>query len=77
MDGKWSAGNLDIPPFYSDIDNSKGSMREWRYQVPRNFLAEKATDPLPNPVASFGGEGEKDALQLPGKCLWMNRTILA
>jgi hypothetical protein len=32
----------------------------------RDFLAEKATDPLLNPVASFGGEGEKDALQLPG-----------
>jgi len=37
-------------------------------------LAEKATKPLPNPVASFGGEGEKDALQLPGKCLWMIRA---
>ena len=41
-----------------------------------DLLAEKATKLLPNPVASFGGEGEKDALQLsgffgdvPGHCL--------
>ena len=32
-----------------------------------DFAAEKATDPLLNPVASFGGEGEKDALSTPGR----------
>ena len=46
----------------------KDSMREWRCQVSRDLTAEKATEPLLNPVASFGGDGEKDALQLSGKC---------
>jgi len=39
------------------------NLRGWRYQVFRDFLAEKATDPLLCPVASFRGKGEKDALQ--------------
>ena len=37
-----------------------------------DFLAEKAPVILPNPVASFGGKGEKDALQLSGECLVMD-----
>jgi len=39
---------------------------------PCGFLAEKAPDTLLNPVASFSGEGEKDALQLLEKCPEMN-----
>jgi len=38
----------------------------------RDLMAEKATDHLLHPVASFRGVGEKDALQLSGECLEMN-----
>lgn len=31
------------------------------------FLAEKAFNPFPNPVASLGGEGEKGCAALPRK----------
>jgi len=33
-----------------------------------DLLAEKATECIPNPVASFCGEGEKEAKQLSQKC---------
>ena len=57
-----------LSSLYSDLGTLKDSMREWRCQVSRDLTAEKATEPLLNPVASFGGDGEKDALQLSGKC---------
>ena len=58
----------NLSSLYSDLGTLKDSMREWRCQVSRDLTAEKATEPLLNPVASFGGDGEKDALQLSGKC---------
>jgi len=63
-----TVGDLVLVLFYSDLGTLKDSMREWRCQVSRDLTAEKATEPLLNPVASFGGDGEKDALQLSGKC---------
>ena len=65
MNDRWSIETVVIwylSSFYSDLGTLKDSMREWRCQVSRDLTAEKATEPLLNPVASFGGEGEKECV---------------